>query len=369
MANITSFIVEEELKKGLTAIEISKKYKITRQAVYWHIDKIKKKRKVKKIKKKNYNFLIDWRVYNEGLVKRGEFLLDFDIFKDWTSELKRINQGKIGRPYEYPDSFILFFLRLKSMFKIDYRTLEGVGRKLVKFIFEVERAPDYTTFCVRLSKLKKEIEIYQKDKEQEIAGDTTGLKTSNRGEYRMSKYRGKRRQFVKLHLGVNIKTKQVIWCEITREQVRDGERLKSMIKKSKKYGRINKGYFDAGYDSKDNYLLLKENGIIPIIRPRCSGTLKRTRDRINQTEKSGIIEKNGTYIRLKILEEFLTDREKWKSKYSYGKRWVVEDRYSVYKRLFSEYMYSKKMKNMKSEALIKVNLMNLFTFLLADSKK
>jgi len=83
MANVTTAIVQKELKEGFSAIEIAKKYRLTRQAIYWHIDKIKKKKRKKKKKKKNYNLLINWKLYNEGLVKRGEFLLDFSFFQDW----------------------------------------------------------------------------------------------------------------------------------------------------------------------------------------------------------------------------------------------------------------------------------------------
>jgi len=371
MANVTTAIVQKELKEDFSAIEIAKKYRLTRQAIYWHIDKIKKKKRKKKKKKKNYNLLINWKLYNEGLVKRGEFLLDFSFFQDWKEELNFINSDKPGRPYQYPHSFILFFLRLKSIFKIDYRTLEGVARKLIESIFQTNKAPDYTTFHIRLKRLKIEIDVYQKTEKQDIAGDTSGLKTSNRGEYRISKYRGKKREFVKLHLTVNTETKQVVHCNVTPEQVRDCEELPNMVSSSSKYGRINNGYFDAGYDSKDNYQLLKEREINPVIRPRRSSSLVRIREKINQIEQNGTAEgkEKNTYTRLKVLEEFLTNEEEWKKKYGYGKRWVVEDRYSVFKRLFSEHVYSKKIKNMKQEVIIKVNLMNLFTSFLIGSKK
>lgn len=89
------------------------------------------------------------------------------------------------------------------MFKIDYRTLEGIARKLVVFIPQANKSPDYTTFHIRAERLRNEIEVYQKTSQQDIAGDSSGLKTSNRGEYRISKYRGKKKKFVKLHLAVN----------------------------------------------------------------------------------------------------------------------------------------------------------------------
>ncbi len=366
MANVTTNIVEKEIKSGYSAIEIAKKYRLTRQDIYWHINKINKKEKFKnKAKsKKNYNLLIDWKIYNEGLVKRGEFLLDFGNFENWQEELKRINENKPGRPYQYPDSFMLFFLRLKSLFKIDYRTLEGMSRKLIAFIPQAKTAPDYTTFCMRLSELGMKIEIYQKTEQQDIAGDSSGLKTSNRGEYRISKYRGQKRKFVKLHLAINTKTKQVLWYKVTKQHSQDVKELANMVSHSSKYGKIKKGYFDAGYDSKNNYKILKEKEIIPVIRPKHSTDLEHVRIMIRELGKKGQID-----VRLQVLEEFLLDEEKWKEKYDYGKRWAVEDRYSVFKRLFSEHVWSKKMKNIKPEVSIKINLMNLFTHLLSGGKK
>lgn len=217
---------------------------------------------------------------------------------------------------------------------------------------------DYTTFHIRVEKLKIGIEVYQRTAQQEIAGDSSGLKTSNRGEYRISKYRGKKKKFVKLHLGVNIETKQVIFCEVTEEQIPDVTKLAKIVSHGSELGEINTVYLDGAYDSKDNHQILKEKGIIPVIRPRRTMSLKRVREKIRQLK-----EKGRRDIRAEMLEEFLRDEEKWKEKYGYGKRWVVEDRYSVFKRLFSEHVFSKKMENIKKEVIIKVNLMNLFTYL------
>ena len=38
----------------------------------------------------------DWRRVNEGLVKRGEILLDLRILDRWDSELEGMNSGKEG---------------------------------------------------------------------------------------------------------------------------------------------------------------------------------------------------------------------------------------------------------------------------------
>jgi hypothetical protein len=366
MAVLTTNIVKRELRSGKSVIQIADKYKVTRQAVYCHINKLKKrKRNCKTRLKKNYNHLIDWRIYNEGLVKRGEFLLDFDLFKDWAKELKGLNATKRGRPYKYPESFILFFARLKSVFRIDYRTLEGVARKLVLFIPEAKGAPDYTTFQVRLSRSKWKLEVYGLNEQQDIAGDGSGLKTTNRGEYRISRYRGKRKKFVKLHLAVNVKNKQVLYCNATCEQLRDGEELLPMILSAKRYGKVNNGYFDAAYDWVRNYEASRKEGINPVIRPRRSLSLSRVRKKIRQIEKGGVKgdKLKARLMRLKVLEEFLTDEQGWKKRTGYGKRWAVEDRYSVFKRTFSEHVYSKKLGNIQQEVVVKASLMNLFTYI------
>ena len=50
--------------------------------------------------------MIDWPSYNESLVRRGQVLLDFDVLDEWDHELSQMNEGKVGEPYDYPDSFM-----------------------------------------------------------------------------------------------------------------------------------------------------------------------------------------------------------------------------------------------------------------------
>jgi hypothetical protein len=50
--------------------------------------------------------VINWHVYNESLVRRGEIILDFDVLDNWNNELKNINGGKEVASYVYPDTFV-----------------------------------------------------------------------------------------------------------------------------------------------------------------------------------------------------------------------------------------------------------------------
>ena len=41
--------------------------------------------------------LVNWRAYNESLVRRGEVMLDFDVVDGWEEEeLEKMNEGRKG---------------------------------------------------------------------------------------------------------------------------------------------------------------------------------------------------------------------------------------------------------------------------------
>lgn len=48
----------------------------------------------------------NWKECNEALVRRGEVLLDMDFIDSWADELAGMNDGKVGKPFEYPESFL-----------------------------------------------------------------------------------------------------------------------------------------------------------------------------------------------------------------------------------------------------------------------
>ena len=44
---------------------------------------------------------MNWKKYNESLVKRGEVLLDFDVIDNWDAELSEMNKKREGRKVVY----------------------------------------------------------------------------------------------------------------------------------------------------------------------------------------------------------------------------------------------------------------------------
>lgn len=64
-----------------------------------------------------------------------------------------------------------------------------------------------------------------------IAVDSTGIKVANRGEWIRDKWQKKKRGYIKIHVAVNTKTKQIIISMIvTKEKVSDGRMLKPLVK-------------------------------------------------------------------------------------------------------------------------------------------
>jgi hypothetical protein len=67
----------------------------------------------------------DWKSYNDQLVKRGELLISLDLLENWDLELERMNSGKRGRAFVYPQSLVKFLASVRVFFGLSYRQDEG----------------------------------------------------------------------------------------------------------------------------------------------------------------------------------------------------------------------------------------------------
>jgi len=59
-----------------------------------------------------------WHEYNESLIERGRILMDIGFLRSSNREIKNMNKGKIGAPFEYSRTYIQFLAFLKIGFKI-----------------------------------------------------------------------------------------------------------------------------------------------------------------------------------------------------------------------------------------------------------
>jgi hypothetical protein len=160
-------------------------------------------------------YVVKWSSYNESLVRRGEVILDFDVIDSWDSELKRMNNGKKGAQYDYPDSFVQLLGYMRVYFHLPYRQTEGVVRAHANK--KVPSIPDYSTISRRVNKL--DIKINEKvGNDIVIALDSTGIKVTNRGEWIRHKWHV-RTGYLKIHVAVDVKKKKIVSLEVTSEEV------------------------------------------------------------------------------------------------------------------------------------------------------
>ncbi len=95
----------------------------------------------------------NWREYNEALVRRGELLLNTDFLSGWKSELRNMNEGKEGRKFLYPASFLNMLASIHA-YLLPFRQLEGFLTMFSSHVKELERkgVPDYSTIWWRVSR-------------------------------------------------------------------------------------------------------------------------------------------------------------------------------------------------------------------------
>lgn len=85
----------------------------------------------------------DWVSYNHELVRRGKICLELGFLNYWDEELEGMNEGKYGRPFQFPESFIRFAATLRTFLGVGYRRLEGFLNRLAEFLHGL-KSSDYT---------------------------------------------------------------------------------------------------------------------------------------------------------------------------------------------------------------------------------
>jgi hypothetical protein len=296
---------------------------------------------------------VKWSLYNQSLVKRGEILLGFDVINNWDTELKKMNQNKIGEPFHYPNTFLLLLGYAKAYFHLPYRQTEGITQAHAKG--KVPLIPNYTTINRRINRLNIKIENTTDSKEFKdeyivIAIDSTGIKITNRGQWMREKWSVKnnnKKGYLKIHIAVNIKIKKILSMKVTDEQVHDSKALPELVDDVMKSDRkitIGKLFADGAYEGNDIFGYLEDNGILPCIKVRKNARVRWKKGKNILRNLAVIAQRN--------------DLQKWKDSVSYGKRWIVETVFSSMKRRFGEYVYSIKLKNMIQEMMLKASLYN-----------
>lgn len=308
-------------------------------------------------------------MYNRQLVERGDITIYLDrAIMNREEELRKINEDKVGRPFIYPNGLILAGFALKTLFRIAYRQVSGFVEGILK-IMNVFRSPNFRTFWRRVRKIDKNLIPYRpygiRPREKiEIAIDSTGIKTVNDGEYRTMRY-DKRKSWVKFHAVVDTRTGGVLTWKVTKDEIRDCEVYKKLIDPLRLS--VSKVYGDAAYDSRHNFEHGMRNGYevcIPVRINSQLGTSRRARNDAIRDQfgyPKGFF--NDIFLRNDTRERRRYYQKIWKEKSGYGRRWIDETAFSRFKRMFGEYVFSKKRDMVEKEMRMKVSIYNSTLFI------
>ena len=251
------------------------------------------------------------------------------------------------------NTFLLLLGYAKAYFHLPYRQTDGIAQGHAKG--KIPSIPDYITINRRINRL--DIKIKEDDNKNKkfkdeyiiIAIDSTGIKVTNRGQWMRDKWhtsKNNKKRYLKIHVAVNVKTKKILSIKVTDEHVHDSKTLPELVEniiESDKKITIGNLFTDGAYDGNEIFRYLGDNGILPCIKVRKNSKIRW---------KKGNILRNLTVLAQK------NDLQKWKDSVSYGQRWIVETVFSCLKRMFGEYVYSVKLKNMIQEMILKVSLYN-----------
>src|SRR3982750_4606379 len=166
----------------------------------------------------------NWREYDESLRRRGSLTVWFsdEAVEAWEAE-RRTSRG--GQP-AYSDLAILTALTFKAVFRLASRQTEGLIGSVIGLLGLDLAVPDHTTLCRRAETLEGPRPKPRGDGAESGAGrdtgpmhllvDSTGLKLSGAGAWRVEKHGTKRRRsWRKLHLGMDAETGRIVAATLT----------------------------------------------------------------------------------------------------------------------------------------------------------
>jgi hypothetical protein len=113
--------------------------------------------------------VINGPYYNRSLVRCEEILFSYDFLDSWGSEIEIMNKNKKGKPFTFPNSFILAIGYIRYSFHLPYRQTEGIINATGKGL--PGNSPSYGHICKRINKLNIDIKRGKIDDDEDEDDD------------------------------------------------------------------------------------------------------------------------------------------------------------------------------------------------------
>jgi len=310
-------------------------------------------------------------------ISRGKFYvlhLDSEIMSQGVDKL---NDGKVGAPFVYSDDCFMAVALFRHTVGVAYRQLQGI----IEDCLGGKDTPNFSAIHKRINKIKLEesngkswfSDGKTKTEIVFLAGDSTGLKPTSRGDWMGAKW-NIRRGFIKMHVMVDAKTKKIYAVSITDDSCANAPEFEKLLSESLKNIKSSHNVktseqlfvgADGAYDSNNNFKTCKKQNVIPVIPVRKNFSIKT--DGSIARKEQGFIQLGNCKMNDKNIEMFdkLTKQQKienqkqWKINSGYGRRWSAEITFSSFKRILGENISARVWCNVVREIKFKVMIYNL----------
>lgn len=304
----------------------------------------------------------NWHEYNKSLITRGNLsiYISESIAQGALITPKRQKTHKPGHPKLYPDALIQLILTIRELFCLPLRQSTG----LIECIFSNIGMglniplPDYTTLSRRMAKLEVDFCHRFRGKNVVLLVDSSGFKVFGEGEWKVRKHGySYRRTWRTTHIAIDLATRNIIGLINTKSGIHDNTQLIPILDQVKKKHEIAAVIGDGAYDSKDNYLMAREQNLEFIAPPPRNATEHINSDRRHYRfyDTPGWEDRNAV---IRHIEEWGLDG--WKADTEYHRRSLVENAIYRFKTIFGSNLKSRKEDTQLAEQQIRASLINRF---------
>jgi hypothetical protein len=287
----------------------------------------------------------NWAAYNAALKARGSLTIWLDKDMQWYASAS----GKRGRQQVFSDTAIQFCLSIKCLFGLALRQSLGLVQSLLRLAGLDWKVPDFSTISRRQRTLQVQLSYQRSATALDLLVDSTGIKFLGEGEWKRKKHGAEyRRQWRKVHLGIDASTLEIRAIEVTDNSVGDAPMLPGLLAQIAPDEPLASVRSDGAYDTKACHAAIAQRGAQAVIPPRKNG-------------KPWKATLEGAAVRNEALRACQRlGWGVWKKWSGYHRRSLVETKMHCFKRL-GERVMARTFERQVTELHVRVALLNRFT--------
>lgn len=192
----------------------------------------------------------------------------FDPGMDWFAA----HNGRPGRPFRFSTQAIELCLTLKGLFQLPLRQVAGLAQSLLRLAGLDWPVPDHATLCRHQKNMPVDLGGRPSTGGLHLLIDSTGIKMIGEGEWNARKHGvSYRRQWRKVHIGIDAETFDIRAVEVTSSAVGDGQTLPGLLAQIPEDEAIATVGGDGAYATRGCHAAIDARGADPVIPVRRNG--------------------------------------------------------------------------------------------------